>query len=184
MQLREVDAERDAARIAEIYNHYIERTTVTFETEPLRAAQMRERILRYTAVYPWLVLEDDAGQVAAYAYASKYHERAAYRPTCEVSVYCAADCVGRGYGAMLLRALLALLRADKRVYTVVSIITGGNMHSLDVFRHLGFRMAGRLENAGRKLGKWIDVYHLIYQLQEYDDAVDETAGSANGCAPA
>ncbi|MEY4427877.1 MAG: hypothetical protein RLZZ182_566, partial [Pseudomonadota bacterium] len=57
----------DEHAIADIYNHYILYTTVTFEEEPLSAEQMRARIDAYRQHHPWLVCEQ-GGEVVGYAY--------------------------------------------------------------------------------------------------------------------
>ena len=49
----------DANAIAEIYNHYILHTNVTFEEEPVDAAEMARRMQTVRAAsLPWLVAED------------------------------------------------------------------------------------------------------------------------------
>ena len=48
----------DSAQIAEIYNYYIKNTHQTFETEPLSADEMIERIAEISADYPYLVAEE------------------------------------------------------------------------------------------------------------------------------
>ena len=58
----------DARAIADIYNYYIEHTTVTYETEPVTAGEMERRIRDISAAHPYLVYEDD-GVVTAYCYA-------------------------------------------------------------------------------------------------------------------
>lgn len=165
MIIRPIDPASDADAVAAIYNHYILHTTVTFETEPLSVAAMRERILRYTADYPWLVAEEE-GRLVGYAYATGFRVRQAYAHTCEVSVYCAPDAVGRGWGRALLQAVLDQLRQDPRRFMVIAIITGNNLPSLALFTRLGFRQAGRLEKVGRKFGQWIDTYDYQYTLRE------------------
>ena len=55
--------EEDAVPICEIYNHYIEKTLVTFEEEALDASCILQRIKTVTAKYPWLVYENDEGTV-------------------------------------------------------------------------------------------------------------------------
>jgi phosphinothricin acetyltransferase len=69
----------DADAIARIYNHYISNTIVTFEESPLADGEIADRIGKVvSASLPWIVLEQ-AGQVAGYAYASKWQGRSAYR---------------------------------------------------------------------------------------------------------
>jgi hypothetical protein len=82
----------DEVAISEIYNPYITGTTVTFEEEALTAQAMRERIDSYRQHFPWLVCVID-GRVVGYGYASRFHPRAAYRHTAEVSVYVRQGCM-------------------------------------------------------------------------------------------
>lgn len=68
--------EKDAISIAEIYNYYICETAITFETEKVSSVDIFERILAVQSNdLPWLVAEDDMGNVIGYAYASKWRER-------------------------------------------------------------------------------------------------------------
>ena len=48
---------QDAAQIAAIYNGYVNETTVTFELDPVSDTDMRERIRKIAAHYPYLVYE-------------------------------------------------------------------------------------------------------------------------------
>lgn len=96
--------------ISDIYNHYITQTSVTFEEEPLSAEQMRERIESYLVSYPWLVCVVD-GVVAGYSYASKFHHRAAYRHTAELTVYLRRGFERRGIGRQLYAPLMEHLHA-------------------------------------------------------------------------
>jgi hypothetical protein len=77
----------DAAALGRIYNHYVADTCVTFETGPVAAAEMARRVADTAGDgLPWLVA-CRAGEVAGYAYASKWKGRCAYRYTAEVTVY-------------------------------------------------------------------------------------------------
>src|SRR6478752_9929163 len=100
----------DAAACAAIYAPYVTGTTVTFETEPPDVAEMERRIAKAQARHAFLVLED-AGEAVGYAYAGPFKERAAYRWSCEVSVYLAEGRRGRGGGRRLYEALLERLTA-------------------------------------------------------------------------
>ena len=87
----------DAAAIADIYNYYVQETTVSFETEPLSVESMRARILQVVAQYPFLVWEEE-GQILGYAYAHQWKERAAYAYTWESTIYLHPAQLGRGMG--------------------------------------------------------------------------------------
>ena len=65
----------DAAAIALVYNHYVETTSISMETDAVGSADMRARIAAVQAAgLPWLVLLD-AGEFAGYAYASPWRAR-------------------------------------------------------------------------------------------------------------
>jgi L-amino acid N-acyltransferase YncA len=145
----------DAARICEIYNHYVRETVVTFEEVPIAEPEMAGRIADVTGRLPWLVCED-AGAVAGYAYATMWKTRSAYRYSVESTVYLAADSVGRGIGSALYRALLADLRA-RDLHCALGCIALPNAASVALHERLGFRKIGEFKEVGRKLSRWVDV---------------------------
>jgi len=146
----------DAVGIACLYNHYIERTTVTFETRPVTEADMAARFLAvHGAALPWLVDEVD-GTVLGYAYATTWKPRAAYRHTVESTVYVHPDAGGRGVGSGLYQALLADL-AQRPIHAVLSVVTLPNPASVALHEKLGFEKVGHLREVGRKFGDWLDV---------------------------
>src|SRR5438105_2804421 len=110
----------DAAGILAIYAPYCESSHVSFEIVAPTVAQMRQRIERITAAYPWIVAEVD-GEVAGYAYASQFRERAAYRWAVEVAVYVGSAQRRKGLGRALYEALFAVLRTQGYVKAYASI---------------------------------------------------------------
>jgi phosphinothricin acetyltransferase len=152
--IRPVNAE-DAAAICGIYNHYIEHTTVTFEEEPLSPAAMEGRIREISRRYPWLVWEAE-GRVLGYAYAHRWHERAAYRFTAEDSLYLLPGEEGRGLGRALLERLLEELRKTE-LHALMSVITLPNPGSVALHEKFGFQKAAHFGEVGYKMGQWLDV---------------------------
>ena len=77
----------DCGAIADIYNHYVAGTVISFEEEPVGADEMARRLDNVRSVsLPWLVAEQ-RGQVAQYAYAAPWKTRTAYRFSVEVTAY-------------------------------------------------------------------------------------------------
>ena len=68
----------DAPQIAALYNEYIVNTTITFEEEPVSAADIESRIADYTRSFPWLVCEED-GVLRGYCYATRWRARSAWK---------------------------------------------------------------------------------------------------------
>lgn len=160
--IRPVNPTSDTDAITAIYNHYIEKTTVSFETEKLSTAQMHKRICDISSEYPYIVYETD-GQVVGYAYVHQWKERAAYHLTVETTIYLAPGHKHEGIGTVLMRELTARCKAaGYRV--LIACITGENAESLDFHRSLGFIQASHFHNVGYKLGRMLDVVDMELQL--------------------
>ena len=151
----------DIPSLREIYNEEVLHGTASFDTEEKSMADREAWFLAHGEGYPLLVAELD-GTAAGYASLSVYRERPAYRPSVELSVYIHKNYRRRGLAEALMRELLALAKADGRIHTVISIITGGNAASIALHEKLGFRFAGRLHDAGEKFGRRLDVDFYEY----------------------
>lgn len=147
----------DAGAIAAIYAVHVLASSATFEIEPPPAAEMWTRIAAVQDLgLPWWVAEQD-GRLAGYAYAGSYRPRAAYRHTCEDSVYLAPWAMGRGLGRALLGRIIDEARAAGRTQ-MIAVIGGGkeNPASIALHTRLGFRHVGTFERVGCKFGRWLD----------------------------
>ncbi|MGI4732342.1 MAG: GNAT family N-acetyltransferase [Janthinobacterium lividum] len=156
----------DAAAIARIYALYVRDGIATFEIEPPDAAAIARR-MDEAAGLPWLVHEE-AGLVTGYAYAAPYHARAAYRWTVTTTIYLASDAAGRGTGRALYAALLEALTAYGYAQAV-ALVSRPNPASEALHAALGFRLAGVVDRAGYKAGRWIDVGHWQRSLADPGD---------------
>jgi len=169
--LRDVDPARDAARLAEIYNHYVAADTATFEVDPVEPATMAARAQSVLdAGLPYLVATDALG-VVGFAYAAPFHERAAYRHTVTSSVYVDRASHGMGVGRSLYAQLLRRIAAvhdgpHAPVRSVVALIALPNDASVALHESVGFVKSGHLEGVGRKFGRWLDVGYWQYTLPQ------------------
>ncbi len=148
--------EEDAATIASIYRHYVDRTPISFEDSPPDAAEMKRRILGERPGYhPWFVAEEGE-RLLGYAASSPFRSRSAYRWTVETGIYLAADAGGRGIGRELLTTLLGVLERQGYV-AAIGAIALPNEASVALHEKLGFIYAGTYRGVGFKLGEWLDV---------------------------
>ena len=156
--IREV-TEKDAAQIAEIYNHYILHSTASFEVVAVSVAEMEGRIasLRDFPYYVW----EEEGRLLGYCYAHPWKPRAAYSPTLETTIYLRPEATGRGIGLQLMERLIPECR--RRGYRVlIADITAENTASRAFHESLGFRQISHFERVGQKFGRSLDV--VDYQL--------------------
>lgn len=154
----------DAAAICDIYNPYIEYTTISFEEQPVSVADMAERIASTQAQgLPWLVAEAEDGELFGYAYASRWRARSAYRHSVEASIYLRQATVGQGLGKLLYRELLQRLTA-LGLRTVIGGVAQPNPASDALHLALGFKQVANFEQVGRKFGRWLDVAYWQLSL--------------------
>ena len=154
----------DAEALSEIYGYYVRETAVTFEYEaPSPAAFLRrmEEIMRF---WPYLVLEDN-GRPVGFAYASPFHERAAYAWCCEVTIYLSPNDTRRGYGRLLYGALEEALveMGILNLYACIGVPEKEDArltnNSARFHEHVGYRRIGEFRNCGFKFNTW---YHMIW----------------------
>jgi L-amino acid N-acyltransferase YncA len=146
---------RDAEACAAIYAHYVTDTAITFESTPPLPAEMAERIAIAAQTHAWVVLENE-GRVVGYAYGGPFKSRAAYRWSCEVSVYLERGRRRTGGGRALYEALFARL-AERGFRTAVAGMTLPNDASVGLHRAMGFEPVGTYRRIGWKHNAWHDV---------------------------
>lgn len=153
----------DAQAVHAIYAPTIIDTAITFETELPGEEAMRQRILTRLQQYPWLVWEEH-GDVLAYAYATRFRERAAYDWIAETSIYVHANARRRGIARKLYDVLLEVMRLQG-INQAVGVITMPGEVSVALHEAMGFAPAGVWHKAGYKLGQWWDVGVWQKELQ-------------------
>lgn len=153
----------DADAIARIYNHYILNSVITFEEDALLPTEMAGRIGKVQALsLPYLVEERD-GQVVGYAYATRWHDRSAYRYSVETTIYLDADHLGKNIGSGLYAALLQQLK-ERGMHVAIGGIALPNPGSVALHEKLGFRKVAHYGEVGFKFNRWIDVGYWQYAL--------------------
>ncbi len=145
----------DAAAIAEIYNHYILHSTVTFEKEIVSSEQMAHRISNHSSHHPWLVLEENKA-IIAYAFATPWKGRAAYQLSVETSIYLSFNHQGKGIGTRLYTQLIETLKL-KNFHSLLGGIALPNEKSIRLHQKLGFKKVAHLKEVGYKFDRWVDV---------------------------
>ncbi|MGC4937832.1 GNAT family N-acetyltransferase [Kribbella sp. DT2] len=173
MRIRDALPHEDAAACAAIYAPYVRETAISFELEPPSAAQLAERIVAAQKRHAWLVLEDDTARIVGYAYGGPMKERAAYRWSCEVSVYLEPGRRRTGGGRALYEALFERL-TERGFRTAIAGMTLPNDASVGLHAALGFEPIGTYRRIGWKNGGWHDVAWAQRTLAVAEDPPEET----------
>jgi len=151
----------DARRIAEIYNHYIETSTATFDTEPKTVGDRIAWLTEHGDSHPVFVAEKD-DEVVAWGSLSPFRERAAYCHTVELGVYVDVGHTGEGLGPAMLDTLIDAARGAGH-HVLVAQIVSSNVPSIKMGERAGFEDVGTMREVGFKFNRWLDV--VIMQMR-------------------
>jgi L-amino acid N-acyltransferase YncA len=152
----------DLPAINSIYNHYVIHSTATYQTEPATVAEREAWFAAHGPEHPIIVAEREE-EVIGWGSLSKFHARAAYRPTVENSVYVRHDALARGIGRLLLEDLITRAQA-LGYHSIMALISADQEPSVRVHTAFGFAQVGLLREVGRKFDRWLDVMYMQKML--------------------
>ena len=153
---------QDAAALLHIYRPYVEHTAVTFEYETPSEEEFAQRIQRVLQKFPYLIARR-GDEIMGYAYADRFHERAAYGWAAETTVYVRDDCKRQGVGRRLYTELEQRLQQQGILNLNACIACARetdpylNGESALFHEKMGYRLVGRFDACGYKLGRWYDM---------------------------
>ena len=156
----------DMAAVADIYNHYITETTVTFETEAVTTSDREkwfETVLRERVPHRLLVAEENA-RLIGFSSSVRYHERSVLHFGDDQRVYLRNGESGRGVGKPLYKELLKNLESHPELHRAYALISLPNDASLRLHKKFGFTDVGTLDEAGRKFDRYLSVKILQRDL--------------------
>lgn len=155
--------ELDLQDILYIYNDAIIHTTSVYHYLP---HTLEQRLQWYNQKlqdgYPVMVYEED-GKAVGFATYGPFRNWPAYKYTIEHSVYVHPDYRKRGIASSLLQELIRL--ANEQQYAVmIAGIDESNQGSIRLHEKLGFTYSGKIEKAGYKFQRWLNLCFYQYEL--------------------
>lgn len=155
----------DAEELLEIYSYYVENSAVTFEYTSPSVEEFRNRIITYTAKYPYLKAIDESGKALGFAFAHYFRERKAYDWAVETTIYLEKNSRHKGVGKALyielekrleemgiLNMYACVAHPKKNVDDPYLTADSPNFHL-----KMGFEAIGIFHNCGCKFGRWYDM---------------------------
>lgn len=152
----------DLPEINDIYNHYVSRSTCTYQTEPETMADRAAWFAAHGSAHPIIVAEM-ANRVVGWGSLSPYKQRHAYRFTVEDSIYVRHDRLRHGIGSILLARLIELARQYGH-HSIIAVIDGEQTASIALHERFGFTRVSHMVEVGYKFDRWLDVVDLQLML--------------------
>jgi phosphinothricin acetyltransferase len=142
----------------EIYNHYIEHSHATFDTEPIELAERRAWFADFANSGPHRLFVVEVGKgVEGYASSRVFRARAAYDRSVETSIYLSPESGATGLGSSLYAHLLQALEQEESVHRAYGGVALPNEASVALHLGFGFKRVATFSEVGFKFGRYWDV---------------------------
>jgi len=153
---------RHAEPILEILNEAILNTTALYDYKPRTMEIMMQWFdARELHGYPIIGIETDGGELMGFGSYGQFRDRPAYKYSAEHSLYVDTRFRGRGVGKTLLQEIIIAATAQD-YHTLIAGIDSENFVSITLHERVGFTSCGKIQHAGFKFGRWLDL--VFYQL--------------------
>ncbi len=148
--------------LADILNHYIEHTTVSFHTQLVTEADMQQKIFfDHPAFRSFLIKQGDG--IIGYCAVSPWKKQEAYRHTGEINIYLAPEQTAKGIGSTAIEYLINYAKGNE-INNLIAGLCSENYPSRRLFEKNGFVQCAHFKNVGRKFGRMLDTVYLQKEL--------------------
>ena len=163
MKIRRLE-DSDIASCLDIYNYYIANTCYTLEEDSLTLDEFKERCKSIKSKYPYIVAENNEGNVIGYAYLSPFITRSAFRITADLSIYVSSKHTNEHIGGLLL-SKIEELALKNGITNIISIVTSTNETSKSFHEKNGFILEGVIHDVAIKFGEVLSVNYYRKHLE-------------------
>lgn len=147
----------DAAQLAALLNHWIEKTAITFNPVPKTEADIREMIAAKAAAgHGFFVATNDEGAVIGQASYGQFRGGIGYKTCMEHSISLAPGVKAQGLG----RALMTVIEGHARTagaHQMIAGVSGENPEGRAFHEKTGYRVIAIVPEAGHKFGRFMDL---------------------------
>ncbi|KRW94484.1 GNAT family N-acetyltransferase [Paracoccus sp. MKU1] len=149
----------DIPAILGFWNPLIRETAITFSSEEKTAEGLARMIAARRAAGRAFLVAERAGAVLGLASYDQFRGGNGYAHCMEHTVILSPAARGRGLGRALMTAIEDHARA-RGAHSMIAAVSGENAAGIAFHRAIGYVAVGRLPQAGRKFGRWLDLVLL------------------------
>ena len=148
--------ESDLPAILAFWNPIIRDTTVTFSSEEKTLDSLGAMIAARRAAGQEFLVAESGGQVQGFVTYGQFRGGNGYVHAMEHTIILAPGARGQGLGRALMGALEDHARAAG-CHIMVGGVSAENTAGVAFHSRMGYPEVGRVREAGRKFGRWIDL---------------------------
>ena len=157
-----------SSQILEIFNDAIVNSTALYDYKP-RTLEMMEQwfTAKEKGNYPVVGVVDEKNTLLGFGSYGTFRNWPAYKYSVEHSLYVHKEHRGKGVGSIVLKELIE--HAEQQNYhCMIGGIDAQNAASIALHKKFGFVFCGRINHAGFKFNRWLDLefYQLILKTPE------------------
>ncbi len=146
--------------IRNIYNHYVQYTTVTFHSELLDNEEMKGILFFKNPRFVSYSVIDSSNAVIGYVILGYYKPRQAYDFTAEVTIYLDPEYIGKGIGNKAMKFIEEIAR-ERQFHALLGVICSENESSISLFKKFGYWECAYFKEVGLKYNRLLDV--VVYE---------------------
>ena len=148
-------SEQDLDRMLDVYNHYIENTSILFDDRPVSLEEFSTWVYIKHNIYKTFLIQQD-NEFYGFCFLTRFRKKRAYDKTAEVGIYLRPDFTRKGLGQEILSYLEAIAR-EQGIEVLIASISGENVASLSLFRKLGYEQCAHYKKVAEKFGRKMDL---------------------------
>lgn len=152
-----------ATPILDILNEAIINSTALYDYKPRTLESMSSWFdIKIKNNFPVIGLVNDQNDLLGFGSYGTFRAWPAYKYTVEHSLYVHKDHRGNGYGKIILQEIINDA-TEKDYHNLIAGIDSANEPSKKLHESLDFKFCGKIEHAGYKFSRWLDLdfYQLI-----------------------
>jgi phosphinothricin acetyltransferase len=172
MKIIQCDETLHGNQILEIFNYEIINSTALFDYK-IRKNEMMKTWFdnKRKSNYPVIGAVNDDGVLTGFVSYGPFRAWPAYKYTVEHSIYVNKQFRGHGIGNILMKEIIKTAE-EQQYHVIIAGIESKNQISIKLHEKYRFKFCGRIEHAGYKFGKWLDLDFMQLTLKTPTDPND------------
>lgn len=147
--------ENNLDTLLDIYNYYLENTTVTFDLGKITMEEFKSRVSINDSRYKTFLAYVN-NELIGFCFLTQFRKKAAYDNTVEIGLYLKPQFTGKGLGAEMVNHMEKIAK-ENRFEMLISSISGENIPSIKLFGKLGYDQCAHYKGIAVKFERKIDL---------------------------
>jgi L-amino acid N-acyltransferase YncA len=147
--------ENELLLILDIYNYYIQNTTVNYYLNPISIQQLKNHIFIDHHTYKTYLIYNNNNMIG-FCFTTQFRKKDAYDRTAEIGIYLKPEYTSKKFGREIVEHL-EITAINNNIKVLVASISSENIPSLKLFAKTGYVQCAHYKEVAEKFGRLLDV---------------------------